>query len=158
MMNLVEVQRENEALKLKLFWREHSYEIMENAMRWANASEIGPKCSCSACKVSGRYVFTETEPCIFKPWFEQVIRKLDMSIGRGFQKKPLWNVWFGGSVFDSRRAQVVDDGYHFSMGHQPDWCRWTYGSKLWKATSVGDPELAKLDRLLNYLNMIGEYV
>ena len=155
-MDPVKLQRENEALQLKLFWKEHSYEIMENAMCRANEAEGGPRCSCLTCQVRGRYSpgVTQNEPCTFKPWFEQVLREHDMSIGRGWPDVPLWDVWFDGSV-DESRAQVLDDGQHFSLRGKRDWFRWTYGSKLWKATSVCDPELAKLERLLHYLNTFG---
>jgi len=162
-MNLLELQRENEALKLenealklKLFWKQHSYEIMEHAMCRANEVEGGPMCSCLTCQIRrGRYnPETENERCTFKPWFEQVLQEHDMSIGRGLPDVPLWDVWFGGSV-DESRAQVLDDGQHFSLRAKQDWSRWTYGSKLWKATSVCDPELAKLERLLHYLNTFG---
>ncbi len=134
-----------------------SYEIMENAMWWANKAVGCPGCSCLTCKLRGRYnsAIPEKEPCTFKPWFEQVLREHDMSIGRGWPDKPIWCVWFGGSV-DESRAQVMDDGQHFSNLGTQDWGMWRYGSKLWKATSVDDPELAKLDRLLRYLKSFGE--
>ena len=149
------LKRENEALKLKLFWKEHNDEIMKNAMCWANEADGGPACSCLACAVSGRYTrcgeVAEKKPCTFKPWFEQVLREHDMSIGRGLPDVP---VWVDGSVVDSGNS-VLDDGQHFSNLASQDWFCWTYGSKLWKATSVGDPELAKLESLLHYLDTLG---
>ena len=149
-MNLLELQRENEALKLKLFWKEHSHEIMEKAMGWANEAKGGPTCSCSTCKVIGRYTsgVTEKKPCTFKPWFEQVLRDHNMSIGRVDLE------WLDGRVFNSN-AQVHDNDQHFSIFFS-DWSFWMYGSKLCQANSVCDPELAKLERLLHYLNTLGE--
>ena len=74
-----------------------------------------------------------------------------MSIGYGI---PDVAIWVDGSVVDSGNS-VLDDGQHFSNLASQDWFCWTYGSKLWKATSVGDPELAKLESLLHYLDTLG---
>ena len=155
-MDPVELQRVKEEFQLKLFWKEHSYEIMEKAMSRANEAEGGPACSCLTCQLRGTYSrgVTQKEACRFNPWFEHVLREHDMSVGRGYPKEPLWDVWFGGTV-DESRAQVIDDGQHFHNKPPHDWCGWRYGSKLWKATSVCDPELAKLERLLHYLNTFG---
>ncbi len=150
------LKRENEALKLKLFWKEHNDEIMKNAMCWANSADGGPACSCLSCVESGRHEsgnldFADENPCKFKPWFEQVLDHHEMSIGRGLPDVP---VWVDGSVVDSGNS-VLDDGQHFSNLASQDWFCWTYGSKLWKATSAGDPELAKLESLLHYLDTLG---
>ena len=152
-MNLLELQRENEALKLKLFWKEHNPEELNNAMALANWGKDGPGCSCLACAISGRYLIddgevAERKPCTFKPWFDQVLREHDMSIGYCPVE------WLDGIVFNSNAQDLNDQ--HFSFFFRQDWAFWTYGSKLWKATSVGDPELAKLERLLHYLNTLGE--
>ena len=154
---LIELKRENEALKLKLFWKEHNHEIMNNAMCWANEAPGGPRCSCLACVVSGRYEKldgkdAEKKPCMFKPWFEQVLRAHDMSVGHVVDMPRV-----DGSVVDSGNY-VYDDGQHFTNFAGEDWKWWTHGSKLWKATSVRDPELAKLERLLHFLYTLGEDV
>jgi len=156
-MNLLELQRENEALKLKLFWKEHNHEIMNEAIRSANYVEGGYWCCCLACTVSGRHEkgygeTDENKPCTFKPWFEQVLDHHEMSIGRGLPDVP---VWVEGSVVDSGN-DVLDDGHHFTILGREDWVPWIYGSKLWKATSVLDPELAKLKNVLRYLNTLGD--
>lgn len=159
-MNLVDLQRENEALKLenealklKLFWKEHGQAELSAAMRLANFVEGG--CSCLACAVSGRHNRENGEidgekPCTFKPWFEQMLREHDMSIGYGIPDVP---IWVDGSVCDSGN-NVLDDGQHFTILGRQDWLHWTYGSRLWKATSVLDPELAKLERLFKTLDMV----
>jgi hypothetical protein len=153
----VELKEENETLKLRLFWKEHNPEELNAAMHLANTAVGGPGCSCLACAVSGRHVsdsgqVAEKKPCTFKPWFEQVLREHDMSIGHGLPDVP---VWVDGGVVNSYN-DVLDDGQHFSNLASQDWFCWTYGSKLWKATSVDDPELAKLHRLLYYLDTLGE--
>ncbi len=169
-MNLLELQRENEslkleneslkleneALKLKLFWKEYGQAELSAAMRLANFIEGGPQCSCLTCTVSGRHKSEcsgtdENKPCTFKPWFEQMIRDHNMNIGYGIPDVP---IWVDGSVCDSGN-NVLDDGQHFTILGRQDWLHWTYGSRLWKATSVLDPELAKLERLFKTLDMVG---
>ena len=176
-MNLVELQRENEALKLAnealklkvlksfdvmcenedlklqnedlmltLFWKEHNDRKLRKAMSLANQAEGGPECSCLTCVVSGRHDsrFGEVDrekSCTFKPWFEQVLQEHGMSVGHDVDVPKVY-----GCVCQSHN-DVFDDGQHFTNFARCDWKCWTYGSKLWKATSVGDVELAKLENL-----------
>jgi hypothetical protein len=77
-----------------------------------------------------------------------------MGVAVGLPDEP---VWVDGSVVDSGN-NVLDDGQHFTNLGSDDWVYWTYGSKLWKATSVRDPELTKLERLFHTLNTLGETV
>ena len=154
---LLELKRENEALKLKLFWKENNPEELKKAMASANCGKDGPSCSCLACVVSGRYEsdhgeVAEMKPCTFKPWFEQVLREHEMNAGHVVDVPRV-----DGSVVDSHN-DVFDDGQHFTNFAGKDWVCWTYGSTLWKATSVRDPELAKLERLFRTLNTLGETV
>jgi hypothetical protein len=154
---LLELKRENEALKLKLFWKEHNPAHLKAAMYLANTADGGPACSCLACVVSGRYAsddgeIPENKPCVFKSWFEQMLREHDMSVGHVVDVPRV-----DGSVVDSHN-DVFDDDQHFTNFAGCDWRWWAYGSKLWKATSVRDPELAKLERLFRALNTLGEDV
>ena len=144
----------NEALNLRLFWKEYGPEELNAAMRLANQAERGPGCSCLACVVSGRHVsedgeVAEKKPCTFKPWFEQVLREHNMSVGHDVDVPRV-----DGSVVDSHN-DVFDDGQHFTNFASCDWVWWAYGSKLWKTTSVCDPELAKLERLFQTLDRVG---
>ena len=153
---LLELKRENEALRLQLFWREHNPSMLRQAMAVANMVEGGPRCACLACIVGGRcadgtrgfapYPFAHVynEHCVmsqcdrchlrcqFKPWFEAKIREVDMSVG-----------------VDALR----DDGQHFSNIGSADWNTFVYGSRLWKASSVADLELGKLRRLFHALTL-----
>jgi hypothetical protein len=152
----VELKEENEALRLRLFWKQHGHEELNAAMRLANQAERGPGCSCLACAVSGRHVseddeVAEKKPCTFKPWFEQVLREHKMSIRRGLPDAP---IWVTGAVIESEN-KVLDDGHHFSNLASQDWFCWTYGSLLWKATSIGDPELVKLENVFWTLHTVG---
>ena len=51
---LQELRRENEELRLKLFWKEHNPSMLRQAMTVANTAEGGPRCACLACIVGGR--------------------------------------------------------------------------------------------------------
>ncbi len=110
-----------------------------------------------ACAVSGRHVseddeVAEKKPCTFKPWFEQVLREHEMSVGHVVDVPRV-----DGSVVDSGN-DVFDDDQHFTNFASCDWVWWAYGSKLWKTTSVRDPELAKLERLFRTLYTLSEDV
>ncbi len=151
-----ELKEENETLRLRLFWKEYGQTELSAAMRLANFIEGGPQCSCLACAVSGRHKSEcggtdENKPCTFKSWFEQMIRDHNMSIGYGIPDEP---IWVTGGVCGSRN-KVLDDDKHFTILGREDWSHWTYGSRLWKATSVLDPELAKLESLFKTLDKVG---
>ena len=45
---LLELKRENEELKLKLFWKEHNPSMLRQAMAAANKIDGGPRCACLA--------------------------------------------------------------------------------------------------------------
>jgi len=136
-MSLLELQRESQALKLGLFWTEHSPQQLNAAMSAVNQSKNGPRCYCFACSVTGRYEgeYAENKECAFKEWFEQMLTDHEMSIGCG--------------TYD---APFID--HHFSNLSGGLWLRWTYGSRLWKARSVSDPELAKLKSLFKTLKLL----
>lgn len=177
---LLELKRENEQLKLKLFWKEHNPCMLKQAMTVANNREGGPACRCLACMVGGRcdnfirgyqpYAFAHEYDhqlvmsphdhchlvCQFKPWFEERIRKSGMSV----RDIPL-SVWVDGadgvslSVVDDGNA-VLDDGQHFNNLGTADWNAWVYGSSLWKASSESNRELQKLKRFFQTLEVSDE--
>ena len=162
---LQELKRENEALKLQLFWKEHNPCMLKRAMDVANKGEGGPLCACLACIVGGRcadgtqgfapYAFAHAYDeqlvmsthdrchlrCQFKPWFEDRIRESGMSV----RELPL-SVWV-----DTGVVGVPDDGHHFVNLGRVDWNAWVCGSRLCKASSAADPELAKLRSLFQAL-------
>ena len=156
-MNLLELQRENETLKLRLFWEKYGPDKLKAVMRLVNEQDwMG--CICLACIQSDRHErgcrridASNDGPCKFKPQFEYELREHDMSFACGLPHVP---IWVDGSVVNSRN-NVLDDGHHFTNLGSHDWVSWTYGSKLWKATSVDDPELAKLKSLFETLENYG---
>jgi len=153
---VLELRRENEALKLRLFWKEHGPEQLKAAMRLANGLAGGPGCGCLGCKVGGRneLAFSNVagkDACAFKAWFEAILKELDMDVAVSL---PAAAVWVHVKEVDPDRS-LLDDGVHFTNLGADDWVAWTYGSRLWKAASVSDPELAKLQRLFLTLDAVG---
>jgi hypothetical protein len=157
---LFELRRENEALKLKLFWKEHSPRMLRGVMHHANY--LGPDCACLACVVTGRHDDDreDDEPCpstcTFAPWFDQLVREHDMSTLEGL---PDVAIWVDGRVVCDN-GQVLDSDHHFvhCFNRYGTVSGWVYGSKLWKATSVRDRELAKLERLFHTLTFCSPIV
>ena len=154
---LFELRRENEALKLRLFWKEHSPDILRGCMCHVNQSLYGPLCSCLACVMAGRHdddrdSDDEEYPltCVFKTWFEKVLRDHEMSTLLGVPNVP---IWVDGRVVGDHN-KVLDTDHHFVhvFSRNGTVSGWVYASKLWKATSVRDPELAKLARLFETLH------
>jgi hypothetical protein len=143
-----ELKESNAELKLKLFWKEYSPEKLKEAICSANYVEGGYWCCCLACTVSGRHEkgygeTDENKPCTFKPWFEQMLREHRMSIRQGLPDEPRCG-----------ENKVLDDRHHFINFDAQDGCSCSYGTPLWDAPSVDDPELAKLENLFWTLNML----
>jgi hypothetical protein len=148
---VIELKRENEQLKLKLFWKTYNPTHLKGWMAEGNQCSLGPKCGWLVCCVSGRASDEEvanrgTFTCTFKPWFEQKITECGMTIGCGTD-----GVTDGSHVDDYNSLYDVD--CHFNSLARQDWLCWSYGSKLWKATSVNDPELKKLAALFKVLDL-----
>ena len=88
---LIELRRENEALKLeqdklklKVFWLEHDGRLKE-LLAAVNDCQAGPKCCCEDCHVVGRFDDIDKEvdlnaECSFIPWFENEIVDFHMTI------------------------------------------------------------------------------
>ena len=153
---LLELKRENEELRLKLFWKEYNPCMLKQAMAAANQVATGPRCACLACIVGGRcadgtrgfapYAFAHEYDhqlvmtphdrchirCQFKPWFEEKIREAGMSV----QVHQVVDM-FG----------VSDNGQHFSILGTSDWNAWVYGPRLCNASSVANEDLVKLQQL-----------
>ena len=147
-----QICKENAELRLQLFWKDHNTQMLEDAMRHANNWEKSPKCNCWKCSLSGRkdddVEVDELKTCEFIPWFEEKITACDLTIGyvqMGSTSKyhmsnnlnPVWDV-------DCHFVKIV------MMGG--DWSAFTYGSKLWDAKTVNDPELRKLEKLFKLLD------
>ena len=112
---LCELKRENEELRVKVFWLEHSTEKLAERMQRGNCSEDGPRCTCYECLESGRFHPLYAGPgtdrcmwrCTFKPWFEERVAACGMSVGEDGADTHFWHgeSWqYGGKLKDVRRS------------------------------------------------------
>ncbi len=143
---------ENEALKLKLFWRDHGVTQLKQAMARANRlGRRGPNCGCVACAISGRKeacdpVRWRGEPCRFKPYIERLLAEC------GLAHIPCdFNGIVGHHECDMEGNPVFDIDTHIMTMGQDDWAAFSYGARLWRARMVNDPELLKLVTLFDKL-------
>ena len=154
---LAKLRKENASLRLKLFWKDYNLKELIEAMVFAN-NATGPKCVCTACVSSGRipdYMTSDQyAPCTFKQWFESHLASLGMETKMSlFQGENKNHICLHGKDVRAKEAGVVfDDDTHFShYSFRDNWTRFTYGSKLWAASNVNDPELLKLKSLFGIL-------
>jgi hypothetical protein len=144
---------EKSALELKLFWKKHNITELRTAMEHANQNEVdGPNCSCLACAASGRkYEEKKTQKhgvcCAFKPYLEALLVEHGLTVD---------HVGSGVAVCaheaESFGNMVYDNDTHFVHLARDDWVIFTYGAKLWRASSCQDPELQKLVGLFESLH------
>lgn len=75
---LVEVLRENQELRLKLFWKDHNVQKLKEKIREVRDHDKSPLCCCNDCILSGRvegYLDVDgPKECVFIAWLDaQVI-------------------------------------------------------------------------------------
>ena len=153
----LELKRENEDLKLRLFWVDHSINALKKFMCWANNRASGPRCRCSSCLrakrsrpsiLDGYDDEAEEGACKFGPWFEEILQQHGLSfavsdgdacacceIDREFYPKPDVKVHF--LLIASKHVPATA------------WANWVYGAKVWKAETTQDAELLKLKALFD---------
>jgi hypothetical protein len=143
-VRFLELKRENESLKLRLFWFDHCLLTLRKMLQIANNSAGGPKCRCASCVFTKRYEpdildgYEDEHACKFQPWFEQLLQKHGMSFRDASELAFHDNVHF--HVFSSNNARN----------------QWVYGGKLCNAHSTADPELVKLAALFEALGEMYE--
>ena len=152
----LELKRENERLKLSLFWVDHSINTLKKWMSYANRRAAGPRCRCRMCTRSKRYYPSYDDDCLdeackFGPWFEKIVQQH----GLGFESSGKDKEHFPCDS-DLECYPKPDAGVHFLLfpiDHVPvtTWYTWVYGSKLWNAQTTEDPELLNLTALFKTL-------
>jgi len=143
---LIELKQENESLKLELFWRDYKFHKLQHQMKNWNLYG-GPKCKCNACcgqDLAGDYELEDIQEriCGFKPAFESFAAVHGLTFGKA--SHPI------DECLDECHTHISGDNCLFVYDIDAhiiqidNGSRWTYGTKLWKAKSVSDPELKKL--------------
>jgi hypothetical protein len=149
---VAELRRENEELRLQLFWRDCGVEALANAIHIASESDKSPECTCSYCLLNGR-AYGRTDQlvldttCKYAAWLQNIFASCDLVWG---------HVTSGGTVCAhvcNGNGPVLDVDCHLVniQSCHGDWSDFTYGSRLWKAKSINDPELKKLQKLFEAL-------
>ena len=150
---LLTLRRQNEELRLELFWTAHSVQKLQIAMKKANTGyerSIGCKCwKCSLAGIIDGTVVDRSKTCQFIPWFEAKIKQCDL-IHEGMPPQHMHVT----HVSDSSGC-VCDVDSHFVESDVMGvfMYKFTYGSKLWKAKSVDNPELKKLKKLFQLIDV-----
>jgi hypothetical protein len=153
---VLELRRENEALRLQLFWKDHGRNQLAQLMIQANRAV--PGCTCIACSVSGRIDDGETvsftRQCAFKPWFEARLAASGLNTHAvGLPASPTRTV-LAAAAGRHDTTQLYDgaDAHFHHVDGRDDWAdSWTYGVRLWGARDARDAELLKLERLFGLL-------
>jgi len=149
------LRRENEKLRLCLFWKDHSDEELKKLMHEANQDgRSAPRCACLACTVAGRKDedadCTGEVTCTFKPWFEAFLAEYGLTCRLGIENgmEPA-----GEHMSCPGGNQVFAVDAHFHHLTSDNWFAWMYGAKLWTAQSADDAELQKLQHLFTRLRL-----
>jgi hypothetical protein len=79
----------------------------------------------------------------FTPWFEKHVKDCEMVIGNENCSIDKHSLEYG--------LSLSDDDCHLSNYHCRNWVDCSYGARIWKATSVSDPEIQKLVKLFRKL-------
>jgi hypothetical protein len=145
---VIELRQEVETLKLEIFWRDNRLFRLNEAMNIANSMHV--KCRCFRCLVIRRTSHIEevdnTGECRFGAWFDELL------LSRGFV---VLEDATGGSRHTVRssgpltRNECSDFDCHLSK--RMPFASYDFGTKLWQAKSVNDPELQKLTKLISTL-------
>ena len=146
-----ELCKENAQLRLQLFWKDHNVQMLKTAMDFANSSDKSPKCNCLNCALCGRMdeddVYDDAKKCAFTPWFEAKIAECGLTYGYENQESTEQEHMSNKGIYVCNiDCHLVKD-----PTHDGDWGSFTYGSRLWKAKTVNDPELKKLEKLFELL-------
>jgi hypothetical protein len=143
-MRLLELRRENEALKLEqkqatdalklqVFWLQHDDLKLKQHLAWANDCDTGPGCCCAGCYWNGRFDYAD-EPkaiesdvsCTFVPWFEARIVDFGLTSSAG-------------------HAHQVTTHFALDEDGQIDFARWFLDTP-----TCAHPDLRKVHDLLAY--------
>ena len=146
--------KENDMLRLELFWKDHDMTNLKNAMALANANHT--KCLCSGCVLTKRDAHVDpdegvhTSTCVFTPWFEELIAHCEMvTVTCNRQSK---NPQQQAVSFLSRNDCIeADSHFVFFPSPGPGLIAFMFGERLWKTTTTNDPELFKLELLKEML-------
>jgi hypothetical protein len=147
---VAELRRENEDLRLQLFWKDYDVHSLLDVVTNSNNWEKSPQCNCLTCAVSGRTDGEEEidsdRKCAFIPWLEEKITECGLTFG---------NTTMGSSNHShlcNTLNGVWDVDCHLVKLGRSDWRAFSYGKRLYQAQTADDAELKKLKILFEQLD------
>ena len=140
----LELKRENERLKLELFWRTYSAKNLCIQLFKFHSTLNDVYCGCVSCKHHGRFESELDEEvtewsCEYMPWFEDFLENNEMDFSHGRDDE--------------------DDNVHFNIldNIYGGWY-WQYGRAFTEARSVGGTELQKLEGIFDTLGVMRDSI
>ena len=155
---LLTLRRQNEELRLELFWTVHNVQKLKIAMKEANASGSARavQCNCWKCSLNGmvdgnnaQNIVDRNKTCKLIPWLEAKMTECDLI----YDSMPGPHAHVDHMSDSSGRVCDVDCHFVEQSFMRGFMCNFTYGSKLWKARSVDNPELKKLEKFFQLINV-----
>jgi hypothetical protein len=143
-------------LQMTLFWKDNTNSKLTEFLCSANAKTT--ECDCEHCVMRWEYahnIRSGSSPCIFGTWLDaQMIEHGLVCIRKPDPASACINVVIG--ALHVHENLCYDDDCHFvempcedyGIGITPGrWAHFGIGAKLWKATSLNDPEIVKFQNL-----------
>jgi len=142
---IIELRQKNEALELRLFWKDHCVPKLLNAINSCNTwLKI---CNCEECRLFQRYTgFVQRSERIFECHFMEWFSDLLTTHGLTFVDNNA--TWVECPHIDETDGSPLD--VHF-VNATREWDHVLFGTKLTNAKHVNDPELKKLKALFEAL-------
>lgn len=154
-----ELRRENAVLRMQVFWKDHMDTRLIELFQDAN--DAGPRCRCPACVLAGRAekhdIQQLQEGCAFVPWMDAKVAECGLTSAMTTTTKNLMKEGAPHMCADyDSHVYDVDAHFHHSGGDTvaSNWHTWVYGARLWKASSIKDPELQRLRQLFQTLQAL----
>ena len=151
---VLDLRRENEKLKLELFWGRYGVIKLMAAMRASQSIWPSLKCDCIQCSAIENTVPND-EPCTFKPKYERKLAELGITFVRHSEGTRILQHECASGHADGRWVEEADAHIVLWIGGESvednGWADFTYGSRLFKATTTNDPELKKVEALFEWL-------
>jgi hypothetical protein len=143
---LLELKKKNERLKLKRFWKIYGCSKLQKQLRAYQWCIGAVHCECVSCKKYKR----------FEPLHPHVPLEDDAMWDASYYANKTWDVceyqpWFQEFLNDMERdvGEIGVEHVYFK-GNNVQWF-FGYGPKFFKARSVADPELRKLEEIFDTL-------
>lgn len=142
---VIDLRKENEELKLQVYWRDYNVLSLRDILNSAHVYAPGAStCKCMPCCVSGfSSEVADANPdveCAIAKWFKGMAER------HGLTVEPLHS--------DSKYVQhpsspvsVYDQDCHIVRLRVGDFSYYSFGARIWKARTVANSELRKLEAL-----------